>query len=401
MNVIGSKWVYRVKRKSDGSIDRYKAHLVAKGFNQIPSIDYIETYSPVVKLTTIRLLLSFAVSNSWVMRQLDVHNAFLNGHISEDIYMRQPPGNVASKVDSVLTQLATTFKIRDHGKPRFFLGVEAVYTADAVVLSQHRYMTELLRKAGLESCKPLATPMTNATADASGESSPLEDPSVYRQLVGSLMYLLLTHPDLSFAVNRLCQFMHNPTQDNWAAVKRVLRYVKGTLHLGLRLTASSAPVVHAFSDSDWVGCSLDRKSTAGYVVFFGPNLLSWSSRKQRTVARSSTEAEYKALADVAAEVVWVQSLLQDLGLQCPTTPVLWCDNLGATYLCSNPVFHARTKHVEVDYHFVRDKVSTGAMKVNFVSTHDQLADIFTKPLSTARFNDLRFKLGVVSTPPSA
>ncbi|XP_019190310.1 PREDICTED: uncharacterized protein LOC109184729 [Ipomoea nil] len=243
--------------------------------------------------------------------------------------------------------------------------------------------------------------MTNTTANTTEDSPPLDDPTIYRQMVGSLMYLLMTRPDLSFAVNRLCQFMHSPTQDHWAALKRVMRYVNGTLQLGLRLTISSSPVVHAFSDSDWAGCSLDRKSTAGYAVFLGPNLVSWTSRKQRTVARSSTEAEYKALADVAAEVVWVQSLLLDLGLHCATTPVLWCDNLGATYLCSNPVFHARTKHVEVDYHFVRDKVSTGALKVNFVSTHDQLADIFTKSLATARFDALRFKLGVVPCPPSA
>ncbi|XP_019171428.1 PREDICTED: uncharacterized protein LOC109166983 [Ipomoea nil] len=263
-------------------------------------------------------------------------------------------------------------------------------------------MSELLRKAGMESCKPLATPMTSATSNTDADSPQLDDPTLYRQLVGSLMYLLLTRPDLSFSVNRLCQFMHSPTEEHWAALKRVLRYIKGTLTLGLRLAASDAPpTLHAFSDFDWAGCSVDRKSTAGYAVFLGPNLVSWTSMKQRTVARSSTEAEYKGLADVAAEVVWVQSLLRDLGLHHSTVPVLWCDNLGATYLCANPVFHARTKHVEVDYHFVRDKVASGDLKVNFVSTHDQLADIFTKALSTARFDDLRAKLGVVPCPPSA
>ncbi|XP_019200092.1 PREDICTED: uncharacterized protein LOC109193692 [Ipomoea nil] len=243
--------------------------------------------------------------------------------------------------------------------------------------------------------------MALAASTPTAGSPPLDDPTPYRRLVGSLMYLLITHPDLAFSVNRLCQFMHTPTQDNWASLKRVLRYVQGTQSLGLRLTQSSSPVVHAFSDSDWAGCSLDLKSTAGYAVFLGPNLVSWTSRKQRTVARSSTEAEYKSLADVAAEVTWVQSLLRELGLLSPTIPVFWCDNLGATYLCANPVFHARTKHVEVDYHFVRDKVSTGALKVNFVSTNDQLADIFTKPLSSARFGDLRCKLGVVPCPASA
>ncbi|XP_019171084.1 PREDICTED: uncharacterized protein LOC109166648 [Ipomoea nil] len=262
-------------------------------------------------------------------------------------------------------------------------------------------MTELLRKAGMNACKPLATPIATNTQLDPGESDALDDPKPYRQLVGSLMYLLITRPDLAFAVNRLCQFMQAPTHAHWAALKRVLRYVKGTIDLGLRIAPSTTPVLHGFSDSDWAGCTIDRRSTGGYAVFLGPNLLSWVSKKQQTVARSSTEAEYKALADVAAEVTWVQSLLHELGLLPTTVPVLWCDNLGATYLCSNPVFHARTKHVEVDYHFVRDKVVSGALKVNFVTTHDQLADVFTKPLSAARFNDLRYKLGVVPCPPPA
>ncbi|XP_019168356.1 PREDICTED: uncharacterized protein LOC109164057 [Ipomoea nil] len=262
-------------------------------------------------------------------------------------------------------------------------------------------MTELLRRAGMESCKQLSTPMSLVTSITATESPVLDDPMPYRRLVGSLMYLLITRPDLSFVVKRLCQFIHKPTKDHWAALKRVLRYIHGTQNLGLRLTTTSSPVVHVFSDFDWAGCSLDRKSTTGYAVFLGPNLVSWVSRKQRTVARSSTEAEYKAIIDAAAEVTWVQSLLCELGLHPPTVPVLWCDNLGATYLCANPVFHARTKHVEVDYHFVRDKVASGGLKVNFVSTHDQLSDIFTKPLALSRFSDLRFKLGVVPCPPSA
>ncbi|XP_019168374.1 PREDICTED: uncharacterized protein LOC109164073 [Ipomoea nil] len=309
-------------------------------------------------------------------------------------------GNNPDMIDNVMKQLATTFRIRDLGLPRFFLGVEAIYTEGALLLSQRRYIAELLKKAGMGTCKDVSTPMAYNTAVTS-DSPLLDDPTAYRRLVGSLMYLLITRPDLSFAVNRLCQFMHKPTEEHWVSLKRVLRYVQGTQHLGLRLTPAPTPVVHAFSDSDWAGCSTDRKSTAGYAVFLGPNLVSWVSQKQRMVARSSTEAEYKALADVAAEVTWIESLLRELGLQSQTVPVLWCDNLRATYLCSNPVFHARTKHVEVDYHFVRDRVSTGQLKVNFVSTHDQLADIFTKPLATKRYCDLRFKLGVVPCPPSA
>ncbi|XP_031106155.1 secreted RxLR effector protein 161-like [Ipomoea triloba] len=173
-------------------------------------------------------------------------------------------------------------------------------------------MTELLRKAGMESRTPLATPMSNTMSKAATGSTPLDDLTPYRQLVGSLMYLLVTRPDLSFPMNRLCLFMHSPTEDHWAALKRVLQYVKSTLTHGLRLAVSQSPMVYAFSDSDWVGCSLDRKSTASFAMFLGSNLIPWVSCKQRTVARSSTKAEYKALADVAVEVVWVQLLLREL-----------------------------------------------------------------------------------------
>ncbi|XP_019195053.1 PREDICTED: uncharacterized protein LOC109188867 [Ipomoea nil] len=210
-------------------------------------------------------------------------------------------------------------------------------------------MVDILNRAGMSDCKPLTTPAAVSHA-VSPTSQPYDNPTQYRRIVGALQYLTITRPDLAYAVNRL-----------------------------------------------W--CPLDRKSTSGYAVFLGGNLISWLSRKQRTVARSSTEAEYKALADVSAEVTWVVSLLRELGLHSGQPPTLWCDNLGATYLCANPVFHARTKHVEIDFHFVRDKVASGEFVVNFVSTKDQLADIFTKPLPGPRFSALRTKLNVVAHPP--
>ncbi|XP_019189998.1 PREDICTED: uncharacterized protein LOC109184452 [Ipomoea nil] len=209
-------------------------------------------------------------------------------------------------------------------------------------------------------CKPLTTPAAvNQVVSPTEESC--DNPMQYRRLVGALQYLTITRPDLAYSVNRLCQFMHTPTVDHWGLLKRVLRYIKGTTTYGLQLSASTSSDIHAFSDSDWAGCPVDRKSTSGYAVFLGSNLISWLSRKQRTVARSSTEAEYKALAD-------------DL---------------------------LKTKHVDIDYHFVRDKVASGDMVVNFVSTKDQLADIFTKPLPGPRFTALRDKLNVVVHHPCA
>ncbi|XP_019181984.1 PREDICTED: uncharacterized protein LOC109177137 [Ipomoea nil] len=261
-------------------------------------------------------------------------------------------------------------------------------------------MSDLLGRLGMIDCKPLATPAAVTKAVTLSDEL-FDNPTQYRRVVGALQYLTITRPDLSYAVNRLCQFMHAPTVDHWSLVKRVLRYIKGTIHYGLRLTPSSSTTIHAFSDSDWAGCPIDRKSTSGFAVYLGSNLISWLSKKQRTIARSSTEAEYKALADVSAEVTWVVSLLRELGLHSGQPATLWCDNLGATYLCANPVFHARTKHVEIDYHFVRDKVASGDFVVNYVSTADQLADILTKPLPAPRFATLRDKLNVVLHQPLA
>lgn len=203
--------------------------------------------------------------------------------------------------------------------------------------------------------------------------------------------------------------MHSPTENHWSTVKRILRYLKGTVTHGLLIQQHSAPVLHAyadstyntlsaFSDADWAGCPDDRRSTGGYAIYLGSNLVSWSARKQKTVSRSSTESEYKALADAVAELTWLQALLLELRVPVRSTPTLWCDNLGATYLSANPVFHARTKHVEVDFHFVREKVAQGQLSVQFITTDDRIADVFTKPRPSQRFMFLRSKLRVSPRP---
>jgi histone deacetylase 1/2 len=178
----------------------------------------------------------------------------------------------------------------------------------------------------------------------------------YRSTVGALQYLTITRPDLSFVVNKVSQYVQGPMDKHWAALKRVLRYVKGTLDQKLQFQKSDN-TLNAFSDADWAGCPDDRRSTGGFAVKMGSNLVSWSSKKQPTVSRSSTESEYKAIANVAIELIWIQSLLKELGIFQWNAPVLWCDNLGATYMTSNPMFHTRTKHIEVDFHFVREQVA--------------------------------------------
>ncbi|XP_019165961.1 PREDICTED: uncharacterized protein LOC109161843 [Ipomoea nil] len=285
-------------------------------------------------------------------------------------------GYDATLIPTLLHRLPAAFKIRDLGTSGFFLGIETIKKETGMILSQRRYMRDILARAGMADCKPLTTPASVTQVVSLTEES-CDNPTQYRRIVGALQYLTITRPDLSYVVNRLYQFMHSSTVVHWGLLQRVLRYIKGTLTYGLHLSVSASSTIHAFSNSDWAGCPVDKKSTSGYAIFLGSNLISWLSKKQCTVARSSTEVEYKALADVSAKVTWVVSLLRELGLHNGEPSTLWCDNLGATYLCANPVFHARTKYVEIYYHFVRDKVSSGDMVVNFVSTKDQLADIFT------------------------
>jgi hypothetical protein len=211
-----------------------------------------------------------------------------------------------------------------------------------------------------------------------------------------MQYTTITRPDLTFPVNKVSQFFAQPTESHWQEVKRILRYIKGTLHYGLKILPSSDFNIIAFCDADWAGCPDDRRSTTGFAIFLGPNIISWSSKKQSTVSRSSTEVEYRAMAVTAAEVSWINALLEELWCSSTKVPALWCDNLSATFLAANPVFHVRTKHIELDYHFVREKLSAKQLTVHFICSADQIADILTKSLAKPRFHMLRDKLTVFS-----
>jgi hypothetical protein len=266
-------------------------------------------------------------------------------------------------------------------------------------MSQQKYITNLLIKTNMINCRPVSTPMSTSEKISRhiGASLSPDDVTIYRSTVGALQYLMMTRPDLSFAVNQVCQFMQHPTDEHWTAVKRILRYMKYTISDGLHITRSHSTQLSAFSDSDSARCTDDRRSTGGHLVFFGPNLISWNSRKQATISRSSTESEYKALANATAEIIWLESLLRELGFYGSHrhAPILWCDNLGATYLSANPWFHGRTKHIEVDFHFVRERIASKELQIRLVSTKDQLADGLTKPLSQALFKNFRFNLNMI------
>jgi hypothetical protein len=297
-------------------------------------------------------------------------------------------------ITKLLKLLSVDFAVKELGDLHCFLGVEVNKVATGLLLSQKRYILDLLKKTKMHEAKPISSPMSSSSSLSAFFGDPMEDPTLYRSTVGSLQYLSLTRLDLGFAVNRVCQFMHRPLQPHWQAVKRILRYLKHTLSHGLLISRTSYLQLQAYSDADWAGCPDDRRSTGAYCVFIGSNLVSWSSRKQPTISRSSTEVEYKAVANTTAEFLWIWALLQELGISLHSPPTLWCDNIGAIYMSVNPVFHARTKHVEIDFHFVRDRVADKSLEIQFIPSSDQLADVLTKPLVSQRFQQLCFKLNM-------
>jgi len=299
-------------------------------------------------------------------------------------------------IDAMLNDLRSDFALKDLGQLHYFLGIEVQKVKDGIHLAQTKYASNILKRTGMTACKPVTTHLSTSEKLRIDEGELLgpEDATRYRSIVGGLQYLTLTRPDLSFAVNKVCQFLHAPTSQHWTAVKRILRYVKYTLGHGLKIARSSSLLVSAFADADWAGDPDDRRSSGGFAVYLGSNLVPWSARKQPTVSRSSTEAEYKAIANATAELMWIQSLLYELKVPCPPAARIWCDNIGATYLTTNPMFHGQVKHIEIDFHFVRERVARKLLEVRLISTEDQIADGFTKALTMKKLASFRDNLNL-------
>ncbi|KAH9696545.1 retrovirus-related pol polyprotein from transposon RE2 [Citrus sinensis] len=398
--VVENKWIYRIKYNTDGSVAKYKARLVAKGFQQVTGVNYFETFSPVIKPATVRVVLSLAVMNQWkdllIVRNPIMCVDYIRACM--DSNKLQEPGPNTAELESFIVQFNTTFALKDLGILSYFLGVEVLYDAGCIYLSQKKYVRDLLSKVEMLNCKGIDTLMITGTKlqkVVQGElGSYLEDPSHYKIIVGGMQYLILTRPEIAFAVNKLSQYISAPTLQHLMACKRVLKYLQSTQDYGLKFIREGSMQLTGFTDADWV-CDLDdRKSIGSYCIYLGNNLISWSSKKQYVVTRSSAESEYRALAATSAELTWLQSLFTELGINCTDKPTIWCDNISATELARNPVYHSRTKHIEIDMHFIRNKVVAGELRIKYVPSEEQVADIMTKPLSFVKFNYLRFKLNV-------
>ena len=280
------------------------------------------------------------------------------------------------------------------------MGLEVHKDPSSIFLHQHKYTQELIQLAGLQESSSDGTPLEVNVKYHVDEGEQLSDPLLYRQLVGSLNYLTITRPDLSFAVQQVSQFMHSPRHLHMAAVRRIIRYVKGTASRGLFFPAGSSIQLAAYSDADWAGCPNTRRSVTGWCMFLGDSLISWKSKKQDRVSKSSTESEYRAMSAACSEITWLRGLLAELGFSQSNPTSLHADNTSAIQIATNPVYHERTKHIEVDCHYIREAVATRLISLPHVPTTLQVADLLTKSHTRQRHQFLVGKLMLLDKPAS-
>lgn len=468
--VVPCKWVFKRKTSENGDV-KHRARLVAKGCVQKAGVDYSDVFSPVVRHSTLRLLIALAVKLNLKITHLDVKAAFLNGVLDQPVYMKQPEGFVvknqenkvyrlkkavyglkqasrawnarvnevlskmgykhsqhepclfikrdknsltlvalyvddffvfsdnSKNVDNLKSKLSLEFDIKDLGEAKQCLGVRLTrdYKRNAIFLDQENYIDKVLKSFGMENCNVVSTPMeSKANVEKIVNSSKNLCNLPYQQLIGSLMYLaVLTRPDITFAVNYLSQFNNNFSEYHWQCAKRVLRYLKGTK--GYRLEFSNVSDhfdLEGFVDSDWAN-DCDRKSYTGYVFKLCGGSISWQSCKQRTVALSSTEAEYIGLSEASKEAVYLKNILGEI-IDFHDSVTIYNDSQSAQKLALNPLFHKRTKHIDVRYHFVRECITNGMITIHYQQTDEMVADILTKGLARIKHSYFVKKLGFTS-----
>jgi hypothetical protein len=476
---IGSRWVFKIKRKSDGSIDKYKGRIVAKGYAQREGIDYTETFAPTARFGALRTVIALAAMEDWELESVDISTAFLNGDIDAEVYMRKPegvefPGFEGSEwvlqllkglygikqgpriwsqklhtvltsigfqrlesdhsvfiyerdgtkmvvpvhvddlvlassskkaIEKVKSELRARFKIHEQGPTSFILGVklERDRAARTISLSQPAYIDSILHTYRMQDCNPARTPMaekarlSNTMSPVSNEEKKEMERIPYREALGKLLYLsIATRPDISYAVGVLCRFSDNPGREHWSALKRVIRYLKGTTDFKLTYgpaRATDEPFV-THSDADLGGNIDNSRSTAGFVISVGGGAVLWSSRLQRHTSLSSTESEYTTASATGCEIIWMREFLDEIGYDISSPSTLYIDSNSALLVAKNPEHQSTMKHVNRSYHWIREKVSEGEIKVVHVPGTDNPADIFTKPLGHVKFNRFREMLGL-------
>uniref|UniRef100_A0AAV1U9J1 Reverse transcriptase Ty1/copia-type domain-containing protein n=1 Tax=Peronospora matthiolae TaxID=2874970 RepID=A0AAV1U9J1_9STRA len=456
---IGCRWVFRVKENQDSGIERFKARLVAKGFSQKFGIDYGETFAPVAKFTSIRVILSLADKYHLDVHQIIVKTAFLNGDLDVDSYMEQLDGYIdedhehfvcklqrslyglkesprmwnktidkfmikigfkkcesdccicikrgeqrmifvalciddliiASNSNKILREaksaLSERFEMTYMGMLKFFLGIEIERDdlGGKLSLRQNKFSKDILEKFGMLNSNSVGSPqdpglkLTKAMCEGGCKHEETMASFPYRNAVGCLVYLMVgTRPDLAAAVGVLSQFASEPCPTHWQALKRIFRYVNGTRTNGIKFQASEDDSLQGYSDADWDGDIESRRSTSSYAFIMNNSRISWRSKKQRKVALSSREAEYMDLSEATQEAVWLRVFLCELGEMTSNQAVkIFEDNQGSIALAKNPEFHKRMKHIDIRYHFAREKVAEGQVVLGYCPTKDKNADMMT------------------------
>jgi len=299
-------------------------------------------------------------------------------------------------VEEIKVFLNNKFKIKDLGILRYFLGLEIARTTQGIQICQRKYALDILASSGTLGSRPSKLSMDQNLRLSKDKDDILSDPTYYRKLVGKLLYLMITRPDISYSVQILSQFMDCPTNLHLTAAFKVLKYLKGAPRQGLFFPSINNLDLIAYCDSDWASCPDTRRSVSGFCIFLGSFLIFWKSKKQSVVSRSSAEAEYSAMAITGLEITWLRYLLTDLQVSHPHAATLHYDNKAALHIAFNPVFHERTKHIEIDCHLIRDKIQEGILKTAHISTKFQLADVFTKALPATLLSSYISKMGIVN-----
>jgi transposase InsO family protein len=472
---LDTKWVFKTKRTESGNLERRKARLVVRGCKQVEGIDYTETYSPVIRYTSIRYLLALATKYDLHIDQMDVTTAYLNGDLDEEIYVRPPAelakecrgkvwrlkkamyglkqsgkswntkldqtlksmGFIQSKADPCIYQrkeeknavivaiyvddmfvlsndqelknatkqmLRRNFRMKDLGEAKNFLGMRI--TRDRrqgkLRLDQETYIRDILKRFNMSDCKPVATPL-DVNQKLTKEMEPKSKEEInemrnipYREAVGSLMYVCQgTRPDVAHAVSLVSRFNQNPGRAHWTAVKRIFRYLKGTANATLEFNKRGNQSIEGYSDADWANDETDRHSVTGSVFKLLGGPVSWQSKKQKTVALSTTEAEYMALAATCQEALWLRALAKELDPQSVEEPtMILCDNKGSVDLANTAGFRQRTKHIDIRHHFIREHLADKEIIVHYIPTEKMLADALTKALSSPKLKYCSNNLGV-------
>ncbi|GMF45584.1 unnamed protein product [Phytophthora fragariaefolia] len=440
---IGCRWVFAKKRDENGRVIRYKARLVTNGFKQKFGVDFFEAYSPVANINSIRVVLAVCVADVYVMEQLNADTQFLNSDLVDHVYMEVPFGienarNYVCRLDKAIyglkqaanawnktihrvflkngfkscgadqcvyvKPLKAAFKMLELGPAKFIIGMEIDHAQNEgmLMIKQTRHIDDVAERPGQQNAKTVENPCTSNLKLSKKQSPGTERAEMrsrpYRSLIGCLIYIATcTRPDVAFVVTQLSRFLENRGLQHWQAAIRVLRYLKSTREHGIVYQGSSGKVtVEAFTDADWGSNTDDRRSVSGIMVLIGNGPVVFKSKYQRTVALSSAEAEYMVLSLCVQEMLWTRSMLKDMGKEQEDATQIWEDNQGAIALAQNAGYHARSKHVDIRHHFIRENVENGTVKVDYIDTKRQLANMLTKSLGTKTLKYLRESTGVKS-----